>query len=60
MIEEGIIMDGAKDRYTIKFLRFYGTRDDDFLLWCLRLKAALKKLDQQGIEDRKCQYESHG
>lgn len=35
-------MDLVAHKYTVKFPRFNGTRDDDFHPWCLRMKAVLR------------------
>lgn len=32
----------SEDKYTVNFSRFNGSRDDEFQLWCLRMKAALR------------------
>lgn len=34
-------MTSVEGKYLMKIPRFYGSRDDDFHLWCLRTKAAL-------------------
>lgn len=35
-------MNGSHEKYTVKILRFGGTRYDDFQFLCLRMRATLK------------------